>query len=226
MVNLSSIARLKIAATFLFFVGFGGYLRGQDAKLFAMWTDSTLSISNSAAEATYMSEEEKKVVYYINLCRINPPLFSSTYLNDYLKDKDIKKDKVVKDLIDDLESSYARELLIPSEALTIVAREQAKDMGNSGRTGHNSSDGKSFHERISELALTFQGINENANYGQEFALDIVIDLLIDRDVPNVGHRRNILDDDMRFIGVAIEPHKKWGFNCVQDFAGPKLNSQN
>jgi len=225
MVNLFSSAKLKIAATLLFLVSFGGYLSGQETKLFAMWTDSTLSISNSAADVAYMSEEEKKVIFYINLCRINPPLFASTYLNDYLKEKEIKKDKVVKDLIDDLENSYARGLLLPSEALTIVARAQAKDMGNTGRTGHNSSDGKSFQERISELALTFQGINENANYGQEFALDIVIDLLIDRDVPNVGHRRNILDDDMKFAGVAIEPHKKWRFNCVQDFAGSKLNPQ-
>ena len=198
-----------------------GPLLSQDKQLFAIWTDSTLSVTNTAKDVAYMSEEEKKVVFYINLCRINPPLFAETYLNDYLKNNDIKKDKAVKELIEELEKTYSKQLLYPNELLTSVARKQALDMGTTGRTGHNASDGTTFHERIADLATKFQGVNENANYGQKQAEDIVIDLLIDRDVPNVGHRRNILDEDMKFIGVAIEPHKKWEFNCVQDFAGPK-----
>lgn len=189
----------------------------QESDLFKLWPDTTLAKANSAAYVDYLSETEKESIFYMNLLRINPPLFVETYFNDYLKEKDVKKDKLVKDLIKELEKTRKMEPLKPNEKLTEFARAHAKDMGESGRTGHNSSSGKSFRERISELEHHFSAINENCNYGNEDAVDALIDLLIDRNVPNFGHRRNILDPEMRLIGVALEPHKRWRYNYVQDF---------
>ena len=189
---------------------------GQD-DLFKLWPDSTLAKANSAADVEYMTEEEKQAVYYINLVRINPPLFSETFLKDYLKANDIKKDKEVKGLITELESTSKMGYLRPNKKLADFARQHASDMGNSGRTGHNTSKGESFRKRIEPLQSSFSAINENCNYGNEGGIDAVIDLLIDRNVPNLGHRRNILDPEMELVGVAIEPHKKWRFNCVQNF---------
>lgn len=194
----------------------------QESDLFKLWPDSTLAKANTGEAADYLGPEEKQAIYYINLCRINPSLFESTILKDYLKDKDVKKDKEVKELIHDLQMSGSKHILQPNVLLTNMARDHATDMGKTGRTGHNSSNGTSFHDRMSRASAVFKGVNENCNYGLETGLDIVIDLLIDRDVPNAGHRKNILDPEMRYIGVAIEPHSKWRFNCVQDFAGEKL----
>jgi len=72
------------------------------------------------------------------------------------------------------------------------------------------------------VSESYSGINENANYGTEKALDIVVGLLIDKNVPSNGHRKNILNTDSRYIGVAIEPHKRYGVNCVQNFASNKI----
>lgn len=191
------------------------------SDLFALWPDTALAKANSAEDVTYMSEEEKLVVFYINVCRMNPPLFEDTYLSDYLKSNKIKKDKDVKSLIDKLKNTGPRVILQPSKTLTETARAHAMDMGETGRTGHNASDGTSFTKRVLEVSKEFSSINENANYGNEKALDIVVDLLIDRNVPNAGHRQNILDIESRYIGVAIEPHKRYKFNCVQDFGGAK-----
>lgn len=196
---------------------------GQSSDLFAIWPDTIIAKANSAQDVEYMTEEEKLAVFYINLVRTNPPLFANTYLKDYMKENGIKKDKEVKSLIDELEATKPRVMLQPSESLTQLAREHANDMGETGRTGHKSSDGTSFKDRMVELSKTFSGINENCNYGHEGGIDAAIDLLIDRNVPNVGHRRNILDPQMRFAGIAIEPHKRWRFNCVQDFGGKKLD---
>lgn len=195
----------------------------QDSDIFALWPDTILAKANSAKDVPYMSEEEKLAIFYINLVRTNPPLFADTYLKDYLKENKVKKDKDVKSLIEELERTKARVMLQPSEELTDAARKHAKDMGNSGRTGHKASNGMSFQDRMEPLSKLFAGMNENCNYGNEGGIDAVIDLLIDRNVPNVGHRRNILDPDMRFAGVAIEPHKRWRFNCVQDFGGKKID---
>jgi uncharacterized protein YkwD len=191
-------------------------LKAQD-DFFALWPDTILSKANSALDVDYMSLEEKEAVYYMNLVRINPPLFAETFLTDYLKKNDLKNDKEVKGLIKELEKTQKMEILQPYQALTDFARTHAKDMGETGRTGHSSSDGTSFRTRIEPLTQRFTAINENCNYGNDKGIDAVIDLLIDRNVPNLGHRKNILNPEMELVGVAIEPHRRWRFNCVQDF---------
>lgn len=196
-------------------------LSAQESDLFHLWPDTVLAKANSARGVDYMNEEEKQVVYYINLCRTNPKLFSADILTEYLKETGTKKDKVVKELMDELENTQPLLMLNPSLELTEMARAHAKDMGETGRTGHTGTDGRTFKERADVASKVFNGMNENANYGNEKGLDIVIDLLIDRNVPHAGHRKNILDPEMLHIGVAIEPHKRFGFNCVQDFGGPR-----
>lgn len=195
----------------------------QNDQLFKLWPDSVLAEANSAKNAFYMSEEEKVVVYYTNLVRINPELFSKTFLIEYLDQNDLKKDKEIKELIKELETRSQMKILQPSETLTTAARNHAKDMGETGRTGHTSSDGKSFKDRMMAVANDYEGVNENCNYGTDKGVEAFMDLLIDRNVPNYGHRKNILDPEMKFIGVAIEPHKRMGHNCVQDFAGRKID---
>lgn len=195
---------------------------GQNDQLFKLWPDSVLAQANSARGVSFLSEEEKQLIYYTNLVRINPRLFAETFLEQYIEEYDIKKDKEIKELIKELEFKAKMNILHPSLDLTNLARKHAKDMGTTGRTGHSSSDGKNFRERMEQIALVYDGINENCNYGTDKGLLIFMDLLIDRNVPNYGHRKNILDPAMKFIGVAIEPHKRWGYNCVQDFGGAKI----
>lgn len=212
----------KLIFLFLATFGIASMAQGQ-SDLFALWPDTALAKANAAEEEPYLSEEEKQVIYYINLVRMNPPLFEETILESYLDTADIKKSKELKELRKSLRASSAKQLLAPSKLLTDLAREHAKDMGTTGRTGHNASDGTTFKERMQVAAAAHNGLNENANYGYKNGLAIVIDLLIDEDVPHAGHRRNILDPEMLFIGVAIETHRRYGFNCVQDFGGAKRN---
>ncbi|MEX2595427.1 MAG: CAP domain-containing protein [Salibacteraceae bacterium] len=188
---------------------------------FKLWPDSTITKANSAKDVDYMNREEQQAVFYTNLVRLNPPLFAETFLIDYLKANGIKKDKEIKALINELEKTSRMAQLQASEKLTSLARRHAKDMGETGRTGHNSSDGKSYAQRMDEFESNFNAINENCNYGNESGVDAVIDLLIDRKVPNAGHRKNILTPEMTHIGVAIEPHRRWRYNMVQDFGMKK-----
>lgn len=211
-----------LSLLFTFCIAFSTSLSAQNSDLFKLWPDSVLVKANTAKSADYLSDEEKEVIYYMNLCRLNPQLFSQTFLKDYLKERSIKKDKYVKDLMRFLEETDDMVLLYPKQDLTLASEKHAEDMGKTGRTGHNASDGTSFADRLGSFAEVYAGINENCNYGLSDGRDIVMDLLIDKEVSNAGHRKNILDREMRFVGVAIEPHKRFRFNCVQDFGGKLL----
>jgi uncharacterized protein YkwD len=46
--------------------------------------------------------------------------------------------------------------------------------------------------------------------------DIILQLLIDDDVPSLGHRINCLNKEYTKIGVSVQPHKKWDTCAVID----------
>lgn len=194
----------------------------QNDQLFKTWPDSVLSRANSAEHADYLNAEEKSIVYYTNLVRTNPPLFAHTFLMAYLESNNMKKDAEIKGLIKDLESRNKLEILIPDQRLYETASMHAQDMGYSGRTGHISSNGETFKDRMKSMSNEYSGVNENCHYGSMNGEEIFFDLLIDRNVPNCGHRRNILDPEMKYIGVSIQKHTRFAYNCVEDFAGRKL----
>ena len=69
-------------------------------------------------------------------------------------------------------------------------------------------------------------VGENCSYGYEQAIDIVLTLMIDEGIKDVGHRKNILSEDFNAVGVAIRPHKNYRINCVIDFGQQKRSSLN
>src|ERR1035437_5710318 len=51
---------------------------------FNKWDSTTLEKANTAKDVDYMTKDEKKVIFYTNLVRLKPELFSETYLQQYL----------------------------------------------------------------------------------------------------------------------------------------------
>src|SRR3569832_2198927 len=47
------------------------------------WNDAKYLTCNTAANVRYMTEEEKKVIYILNMARMNPALFAKTVVNQY-----------------------------------------------------------------------------------------------------------------------------------------------
>ena len=69
-------------------------------------------------------------------------------------------------------------------------------------------------------------VGENCSYGYDQAIDIVLTLMIDEGIKDVGHRKNILSEDFNSVGVAIRPHKNYRINCVIDFGHQKSSNLN
>ncbi len=179
------------------------------------WTEEELAKANTAKDASYLSEEEKTVIMLYNLARLNGKKFGRTYVDKY----DQKNDLYHTSLLIDLEKTKDLPMLIPDRELHEAAKYHATDMGKAGSTGHNSSNGISFSERIFRFCPECS-CAENCYYGNPNPGIIVVTLLVDRNVQSLGHRYNILNSIFGRIGVSIQPHKTYGSNCVTDFASP------
>ncbi len=182
------------------------------------WTSEQLARANTARNASYLSEQEKQVIFLCNLARMDGALFAATYLAQHTPND--PSNWYIASLYRDLQSVKGRQPLYPDRRLYTTAAYHAADMGRSGRTGHTSSDGTDFADRVYGGLGEKTYIAENCSYGynNDQAINIVVQLLVDANVPSLGHRKNILNPDLSAIGVAIAPHAIYEYMCVMDFA--------
>jgi len=159
-----------------------------------------------------------EVLALLNEVRTQPQLFLDNRLTPYLEQNGLQENAYAKSLVEALKTRKPADSLKLSPALNAVAKLHAVDMGTKNKVDHNSSDGTTFDKRLRLRAKAKGAVAENCDYGNAKPLDIVMSLLIDDGIENLGHQKNILEPRLRFVGIAIEPHKKYGMNCVMDFA--------
>ena len=99
-------------------------------------------------------------------------------------------------------------LLTDNEKCYQSAACHAKLSGITGYIGHNRNSDECQKKKY------FLG--ECCQYGNDEAVEIILSLLIDKDVPSLGHRK-ILLGKYTSAGVSIQPHKTYRFNTVLDF---------
>lgn len=184
------------------------------------WDTTIIKLANSASTVKYMTADEKKVIFYINLCRMQPRLFSKTILKQYITENpDKETNPYVVSLMKDLKGSKPKHPLQPDADLYKSAEKWATETGKSGATGHGNFN-KRFNSFLKKNNVT---VGENCDYGHSDPLAIVLDLLIDEGVEDLGHRKNILAASFNTVGVSIKPHKGFTWDCVMDFEGPYHN---
>lgn len=187
-------------------------------KLLTMgWREPEIDSANTAAEAGFLQPEEREVILITNLVRLYPQLFLQRMLISVVTENSSYEDNsYFRSLIKDLQSQKPLPSVQPDEAMTSLARDFAISSGKKGFIGHGD-----FDRRMKKIqCMGWKG--ENINYGADNPLDIVNQLLIDNNVPSLGHRKNLLDASYRFVGVAIAPHKsEYRTVCVMDFSSCK-----
>jgi len=174
------------------------------------WDQDDLEKANTATNTTFLGEKEKQIIFYTNLARLNGELFANTILDDYMKKK--RSTRYTRSLYRDLKKIKGLPLLRPEKDLQEIAEEHATTSGKRGTTGHQR-----FNKRYGPLMGTYNEVAENCAYGLEDPLHILIQLLIDEEIPDVGHRKNLLNPNFNSIGVSIKHHKKYVYNCVMSF---------
>lgn len=176
------------------------------------WKDPKYDAANSARNATYMSETEREVIHILNLVRMDPVLFESTVVSQYPRFSDnpkLSNNSYYKSLTATMKKLKPLKILLPNKFCFESAQCHAQTSGNAAYVGHDrlTADCKkaSFY------------FGECISYGYDNALDIVMALLIDEDVPSLAHRKNFLGD-FRSVAVSIQPHKSYRYNTVIDLA--------
>jgi hypothetical protein len=168
---------------------------------FEAWNDKKYSQAFTAANEDYLTEGEKMVFYFLNLARMNPHLFAKTYLVANIGDPN---DEYEVSLFDDLNNMQPLPCLKPNQLCWESAKCHALSAGIRGYIGHDRENCSSY----------FWG--ECCQYGPADPLEIVLQLLIDRGVSSLGHRRICLGPYTE-LGVSIQPHGVYGSNAVLDF---------
>lgn len=173
------------------------------------WNDTAYLKCNTARDCRYMTAAEKEVIYILNLVHTNPRLFEKTVVQRF---PDLKKRPSLRDqpefptLAATLAAMKPVSLIYPDSLCFVSARCHAITAGRAGYVGH---------ERQSKScgALIY---GECCSYGHQDPLDIVMALLVDHNVPSLGHREMCLSPYGK-IGVSIQPHTGYGYNAVLDF---------
>lgn len=191
-----------------------GFAPLQEEKYpFSKWDDKTIEKARTYTDNDKIGALEKEVIFYTNLCRINPKLFADTYVQQYLDDNELKS-SYTGSLIRDLKKAPKLDVLKFDKDLYYCARAHAESNGKKGLEGHQN-----FNSRFKKYAPGYRTRGENCDYGSNNALEVVMDLLIDEDVPDTGHRKNILLKDYKYLGTAYAPHKQYAHSVVMCFGG-------
>ena len=173
--------------------------------------EQCVSLTSKAHKKTDIETEENLVIELCNLARTEPKRFAKEYAQPWI-DSTGKKTSYTNSLLRTLQSMKPVGALTFSEKLQETAAAHAKKSGNAGTTGHSGKK-----ERFKKSGFSYWG--ENCSYGYNDALNIVMQLLIDQNIKSLGHRKNILDPKFTHIGVSIHSHRKYDWNCVQNFGG-------
>ncbi len=189
---------------------------------------------NTAANACYLSSIEKEIILEINRFRTNPAKYANNYivplaknyknkLLNYPGDKTTIRTregvKALHECVRELQNAAPQPILYPSKTLTKSANDLQKHQAKTGETGHAGENNSTLKERIERYGNWQVQIAENIAYGNTSARQIVIFLLIDDGVKNRGHRKNLLNPDLKMVGVSFGKHPVYGTMCVMDFAG-------
>lgn len=186
------------------------------------WDPEVVRSLHTAEGFGFLTDEEQKVVLFMNMARHDGPLFSSTFLEAYVDENKVENTSYLRSLKKDLKKTEGLAPLLVEEDLTSVAQGHADLSGQTGHVGH-----KNFNKRFAPLrGNPYTSWAENCSYGYKDAVEIVITLLIDEGVKGVGHRNNILNPTFNSVGVAIYPHKRYKTNCVIDFGEKKRSELN
>jgi uncharacterized protein YkwD len=137
---------------------------------------------------------------------------------DLLKER--KTSPAVKEAIQALQRTSPMAELERSEALESAALDHVRDIGPQGLVQHNGRDGSEPVDRIARHGIKRTATAEVISFGPSRARDVIIQLVIDEGVKDRGHRKILLDPDLRYAGAACGPHKVYRTMCVIDFAGP------
>jgi len=186
-----------------------------NSMLQTLFSQAKFNGLNTGSKEFYLSEDEKYVLALCNLARSDGKSFVKEILIPAGYDTSLPE---VSTLVKELWNQKSIFPLMPAFSLYKSAVVHAKDLGASGLSGHNSSDGKSFSDRIQQYFPSNTGFAENYYQGSGNPVEIVMSFLLGKGETANLYKQNILDQKIHYLGISIQPHRTKCSNAVLDFA--------
>jgi uncharacterized protein YkwD len=189
-------------------------------KYLSYFSAYILQSANTAINDNSLSKDEKDVILWTNLVRIDPSNFS-IMLQQYIRDHSEFqwKNPYVQSLMIDLKNSPVLNTLTTTNLLNSNATNHAIYSKATLRRGHDNFDQRA------ELAFNqkYTAYGENCAYFVRDALHSVVCLLIDENVTDLGHRKIILNNNYNEIGVSVQPYVNNQYKVVVQEFGTSEN---
>jgi hypothetical protein len=182
-------------------------------KTIAKWNESQVGYKS-------LSSKEQQFYYWVNYSRQNPGQFFDSVIKPILQVYPQLKGKNLESLESDLKNSPPLPLFSLSDTLNRMAVFHAADItSKDAKPSHNSTNGETFGDRFKKFNLINCG-GENISYGAENAdpLFMLILLYLDENVPDLGHRRALLNSSYINTGISLKTYKNGNTFLVEDFA--------
>lgn len=182
-------------------------LQGTIQQKEMQWQEAKYQVAKTATKETYLSREEQNVFYYLNLARMNPPLFAETFLDKFMQENEYHNNPSTRSLFNELMNLQPLPLIKPNKKMWEMALCHATESGKTGYTGH---------ERVKKCDKGYKA--ESCYYGEDAysGLKIILQLLIDDNIKSLDNRKVCLGEYVE-LGTSIQLHKTNSYGAVLDF---------
>lgn len=165
-----------------------------------------------------LNKDEEKFYYWVNYSRKNPKKFYDSVILAMVKIYPQLQGSYLNSLKTDLLSFNSLPLLRLNPTLRIMAKEHSEEItSNDASPSHNSLDGETFSDRFKKRSLKNCG-GENISYGANDPAFLLTLLYLDINLPNLGHRRALLNPNFNETGIGSSFYKNGMIFIVEDFA--------
>jgi uncharacterized protein YkwD len=88
-----------------------------------------------------------------------------------------------------------------SDEMTLAAQDHCRDIGSQRLVSHIGTDKSQFWERVGRYGF-FGGGAENIAVGAATGMDFMLQFYIDEGLASKGHRKNIINPNYKYTGIA------------------------
>jgi len=185
--------------------------------------------SKPLAESTLIElpKFEAEILVELNRLRTNPADYA-VYLESYLKTFDgqyfrnsegglltsFEGKTPVTEVIEILKQTKSLPEFKVADGMVKAASDHARDLVKNNKTGHQGTNGSFPDERVGLYGSAPAGTNENISYGPRTARDVVLTMLVDDGNTSRNHRKNLLNPNLKIVGLATGQIKEAGMACV------------
>jgi len=166
-----------------------------------------------------LSSTQKEWYYWTNYSRSNPRRFWDRVITPILANYPNLVNSYTASLKRDLYNIKSLPFVKPNKDLIKISRIFASELAaNNASPSHTSPSGSTFADRMKTLGVK-NCAGENISFGPSNPLLMLVLLYIDEGVPDLGHRKTLLNSSFveMGIGIATYPDNK-NTIVIQDFA--------